>query len=106
MISPDASLTIADDVLHMHKLAPPRQHRWPINTFFTSLAEDAGDCAACIVLSGTGTGSDGASGLCALKELPATEPIDAAILDCASGYGCAGLSERHRDAMVLHKLTA
>jgi len=66
VIPPDATLTIADGVLHVSKPAPPRQHRWPINTFFTSLAEDRGDCAVCIVLSGTG--SDGAQGLGAVKE--------------------------------------
>ncbi len=66
VIPPDATLTIADGVLHVSKPAPPRQHRWPINTFFTSLAEDRGDCAVCIVLSGTG--SDGALGLGAVKE--------------------------------------
>ncbi len=66
VIPPDATLTLADGVLHVSKPAPPRQHRWPINTFFTSLAEDGGDCAVCIVLSGTG--SDGALGLGAVKE--------------------------------------
>jgi two-component system, chemotaxis family, CheB/CheR fusion protein len=66
VIPPDATLTIADGVLQVSTPAPPRQHRWPINTFFTSLAEDRGDCAVCIVLSGTG--SDGALGLRAIKE--------------------------------------
>lgn len=66
VIPPDATLTIADGMLRVSKPAPPRQHRWPINTFFTSLAEDQGDCAVCIVLSGTG--SDGARGLRAIKE--------------------------------------
>lgn len=66
VIPPDATLTIADATLQVSRPAPPRQHRWPINTFFTSLAEDQGDCAVCIVLSGTG--SDGARGLRAVKE--------------------------------------
>ena len=66
VIPPDATLTITDSILHVNKPAPPRQHRWPINTFFTSLAEAAGDCAVCIVLSGTG--SDGALGLVAVME--------------------------------------
>jgi two-component system CheB/CheR fusion protein len=30
-------------------------HRTPIDTFFRSLAEDQGDNAVCILLSGTGT---------------------------------------------------
>ncbi|MCY7354176.1 MAG: PAS domain S-box protein [Lysobacter sp.] len=66
VIPPDATLTIAGGTLQLTKPAPPRQHRWPINTFFTSLAEDQGDCAVSIVLSGTG--SDGARGLRAVKE--------------------------------------
>ena len=66
VIPPDATLTIDEGTLHVSKPAPPRSQRWPINTFFTSLAEDQGDCAVCIVLSGTG--SDGARGLRAIKE--------------------------------------
>ena len=66
VIPPDATLTITNGVLQLSKPAPPRQYRWPIDTFFTSLAEDQGDCAVSIVLSGTG--SDGARGLRAVKE--------------------------------------
>lgn len=66
VIPPDATLTIADGALQVSKPAPPRQHRWPINTFFTSLAQDQGECAVCVVLSGTG--SDGARGLRTVKE--------------------------------------
>ena len=66
VIPPNATLTIAKGVLQVYKPAPPREHRWPINTFFTSLAEDQGDCAVCVVLAGTG--SDGAQGLRAVKE--------------------------------------
>ena len=66
VIPPNATLTIADGVLQVCKPAPPREHRWPINTFFTSLAEDQGDCAVCVVLAGTG--NDGAQGLRAVKD--------------------------------------
>jgi PAS domain S-box len=66
VIPPNATLTIADGVLQVCKPAPPREHRWPINTFFTSLAEDQGDCAVCVVLAGTG--SDGAQGLRSVKD--------------------------------------
>jgi len=66
VIPPDATLTIHAGILQLSKPAPPRQHRWPIDTFFTSLAEDQGDCAVSIVLSGSG--SDGARGLRAIKE--------------------------------------
>jgi two-component system CheB/CheR fusion protein len=66
IIPPDATLTIKASRLRVVKPAPPREHRHPIDTFFTSLAEDQGDCAVCIVLSGTG--SDGTIGLRAIKE--------------------------------------
>ena len=66
IIPPDATLTIKDSRLRVVKPAPPREHRHPIDTFFASLAEDQGDCAVCIVLSGTG--SDGTIGLRAIKE--------------------------------------
>jgi two-component system CheB/CheR fusion protein len=66
VIPPDATLTILNGELQVSTPAPPRPQRWPINTFFTSLAEDQGDCAVCIVLSGSG--SDGARGLRAVKE--------------------------------------
>jgi two-component system CheB/CheR fusion protein len=66
VIPPDATLTIHDGQLKVSKPAPPRPQRWPINTFFVSLAQDRAECAVCIVLSGTG--SDGALGLRAIKE--------------------------------------
>jgi two-component system CheB/CheR fusion protein len=66
IIPPDATLTISDRVLRMTKPAPPRESRRPIDTFFSSLADDQGENAVCIVLSGTG--SDGSRGLKAVKE--------------------------------------
>ena len=66
VIPPDATLTIRDGVLQLSKPAPPRKYRWPIDTFLMSLAEDQGDNAVAIVLSGSG--SDGARGLRAVKE--------------------------------------
>jgi len=66
VIPPDATLTLVDGVLQVHTPAPPRQHRWPIDTFFASLAEDRGECAVAVVLSGSG--SDGARGLRLIKE--------------------------------------
>jgi two-component system CheB/CheR fusion protein len=44
----------------------PRGTRTPIDTLFRSLAEDQGQNAVCIMLSGTG--NDGTSGLMAIKE--------------------------------------
>ncbi|MFC5436954.1 chemotaxis protein CheB [Rhodanobacter umsongensis] len=66
VIPPNATLTIAQGVLQVSKPAPPREYRWPINSFFTSLAEDQGENAVCVVLAGTG--SDGAQGLRAVKD--------------------------------------
>jgi two-component system, chemotaxis family, CheB/CheR fusion protein len=66
VIPPDATLTLKDRRLQVLKPAPPRDRRRPIDTFFSSLAEDQGDNAVCIVLAGTG--SDGTLGLKTIKE--------------------------------------
>ena len=65
VIPPDATLTIGDCVLFVNRPAR-RGRRSPIDSFFRSLAEDQGDDAVGIILSGTGT--DGALGLKAIKE--------------------------------------
>ena len=61
VIPPDATMTIAGGRLKIVTPAPPREFRRPIDTFFQSLAEDQGENAIAIILSGTG--SDGAIGL-------------------------------------------
>ena len=66
VIPPDATMTVRDGKLTIVKPAPPRERRRPIDTFFLSLAEDRGEQAIAIVLSGTG--SDGALGVAAVKE--------------------------------------
>jgi two-component system, chemotaxis family, CheB/CheR fusion protein len=66
VIAPDSTLTVKDRRLRVERPAPPREHRRPIDTFFSSLAEDQGENAICIVLSGTG--SDGTLGLKRIKE--------------------------------------
>jgi two-component system CheB/CheR fusion protein len=66
VIPPDATLTTNAGVLQVRKPAPARQHRRPIDAFFSSLAENHGEHAVCIVLSGTG--SDGTAGLRTVKE--------------------------------------
>ena len=65
VIPPDATLTIADGVLQLNQPAPPRQYRWPIDTFLVSLAADQGENAVAIVLSGSG--SDGSRGVREIK---------------------------------------
>ena len=66
VIPPDSTLTIKNGRLVVVKPAPPRADRRPIDTFFKSLAQDQGDYAVSIVLSGVG--SDGSAGLAAVKE--------------------------------------
>jgi two-component system, chemotaxis family, CheB/CheR fusion protein len=66
VIPPNAVLTIRDGRLLLAPPATPRGQRNPIDEFFTSLARDQGENAACVILSGTG--SDGTLGLRAIKE--------------------------------------
>lgn len=66
VIPPDATLTIAGRVLRVARPAPARAQRRPIDTFFCSLAEQQGECAVAVVLSGVG--SDGSLGVRAIKE--------------------------------------
>ncbi len=66
VIPPDATLTIDDGVLRLQSPAPERSQRRPIDSFFVSLAEQLGDRAVGIVLSGVG--SDGSAGIKSIKE--------------------------------------
>jgi two-component system, chemotaxis family, CheB/CheR fusion protein len=66
VIPPDATLTIKDGILRVVGPAPPRESRRPIDTFFSSLAEDCRDKAVGIILSGVG--NDGALGVRKIKE--------------------------------------
>jgi len=66
IIPRDATLTIKGGVLRVETPAPERQRRRPINTFFSSLAEDQGERGVAIVLSGVGT--DGSLGVQTIKE--------------------------------------
>ena len=66
VIPPDAILTIRGGSLHLTRPAPPAARRISINTFLTSLAEDQGENAVGIILSGSG--SDGTLGVKAIKE--------------------------------------
>ena len=66
IIPPNATLTIKDSVLSVQPPSEARGHRTPIDSLFRSLAEDCGESAVCIMMSGTG--SDGTLGLTAVKE--------------------------------------
>ena len=66
VLPPSATLTIAAGRLRLRHIAAPNRERAPIDVFFTSLAEDQGERAIGVVLSGGG--SDGTLGLKAIKE--------------------------------------
>jgi two-component system CheB/CheR fusion protein len=65
VIAPDQELTIRQGIVHTNKPTAPRGHRHPVDSFFRSLAEDQGERAIAIVLSGTG--SNGSQGLRFIK---------------------------------------
>jgi two-component system CheB/CheR fusion protein len=65
VIAPDQELTIKQGVLRSSKPTAPRGHRHPVDSFFRSLAEDQGERAIAIILSGTGT--NGSLGLRFIK---------------------------------------
>jgi two-component system CheB/CheR fusion protein len=66
VIPPGSSMTVKDCCLHITKMSDQRSKRTPIDDFLISLAEDQGENAAGVILSGTG--SDGTIGLRAIKE--------------------------------------
>jgi two-component system, chemotaxis family, CheB/CheR fusion protein len=66
VIPPNATLTIEKGVLRVAAPVAARGARTPIDSFFSSLAQDHGENAVCIMMSGTGT--DGTLGLRAIKE--------------------------------------
>ena len=65
IIPPNRDLALQGGRLHLFEPSAPRGLRLPIDYFFRSLAQDRGEHAICIVLSGTG--SDGALGVRAVK---------------------------------------
>lgn len=66
VIPPNKDLSILDGAFQLIDPAGPRGLRLPIDFFFRQLAADQGDKAVGIILSGMG--SDGSSGLKAIKE--------------------------------------
>jgi len=65
VIPPNKDLLILNGRLQLMAISQPRGVNRPIDSFFRALATDQGSKAICIVLSGTG--SDGAIGLKAIK---------------------------------------
>ncbi|UQA59153.1 chemotaxis protein CheB [Polyangium aurulentum] len=79
IIPPNKQLTIKDGALHLTRPVERRGLRMPIDRFFHSLAEDQGERAIGVILSGTG--SDGTQGIKAIKArgglVLVQEPTDA-----------------------------
>lgn len=69
VIPPNTDLRISNSRLQLLPREAGRTHL-PIDAFFDSLARDRGRAAAGVVLSGTG--ADGAQGVCALRRVGAT----------------------------------
>jgi two-component system CheB/CheR fusion protein len=65
IIPPNRDMALLNGELHLTEQASPRGHQLPIDHFFRSLAQDLGELAIGIVLSGTG--SDGTLGIRAIK---------------------------------------
>ncbi len=65
IIPPGHDMSLTGGSLKLHKPADPRGHRLPIDFLFRSLAEDQGERAIGVVLSGTG--SDGTLGMRTIK---------------------------------------
>jgi two-component system, chemotaxis family, CheB/CheR fusion protein len=66
IIPPNHDMAFLHGKLHLLEMGERHGTRLPIDFFFRSLAQDQGERAICIVLSGTG--SDGTLGLRAIKE--------------------------------------
>lgn len=66
VIPPGVELTVTKGRLKVRPMPPHHGHRTEIDTLFSSLAADQGERAVGIVLSGTG--SDGSTGVRAIKE--------------------------------------
>ncbi len=82
VIPPNRDMVVARRVLQLSVPTEPRGQRMPIDAFMRSLAEDVGEDAIGIVLSGTGTDGTlgmraifGAGGLCLVQD-PATAKYD------------------------------
>ena len=65
VIPPNFEMTIVEGVLHLNHTGEPRIVRTTIDTFLRSLAQDLGNYAIGVILSGTA--SDGTIGLTAIK---------------------------------------
>jgi two-component system, chemotaxis family, CheB/CheR fusion protein len=70
VIIPNTTLTITSHVLHLRSRDPAERPHRPIDILFVSLAEGRGSNVIGVILSGSG--SDGAKGIQAIKEAGGT----------------------------------
>jgi two-component system CheB/CheR fusion protein len=66
VITPNTTLTISGDVLHLTKRDPAMRPHHPVDALFHSLAEQRGPNIIGIILSGSG--SDGGKGIQTIKK--------------------------------------
>jgi two-component system CheB/CheR fusion protein len=67
VITPNSTLTIGGGVLHLRSRDPAEKPHRPVDSFFHSLAQERGPNAIGVILSGSG--SDGAKGIQAVKQV-------------------------------------
>ena len=65
VIPPNRNMTIREGTLRLGPRSPGSGQQWPIDDFCVALADEQGRSAIGVILSGTG--SDGTSGLKAIK---------------------------------------
>jgi two-component system CheB/CheR fusion protein len=79
VIRPGHTITLADGALHLGEPVEKRGHRRPIDDFFRSLAQEQGQHAVAVLLSGTGTnGTAGAQAIKAVGGLCVAQSPDTA----------------------------
>jgi len=66
VLPPNCDMTIRGGALHLERREAGRGHHMPIDTFFSSLADDQNSNAIGVILSGTA--NDGTMGLSAIKD--------------------------------------
>ncbi len=82
IIPPDRDIALLNGTLQLFIPVAPRGHRFPIDFFFRSLAQDQHERAIGIILSGTGSdGTYGAQGIKAVGGIVMAQAIDSADFD-------------------------
>jgi chemotaxis methyl-accepting protein methylase len=82
VIAPDSYVSVERGRISLSEPSEPRGRRYPVDVLFNSLADDLGERAICVVLSGTGhNGTHGlrrvkAAGGCAIVQAPGTARFD------------------------------